>query len=171
MSQALRKLTASVCRSKTCLIFINQLRMKIGVMFGSPETTSGGRALRFYASVRLDIRRIGKVTKGDDVIGNRTRVKVVKNKVAPPFRQTEFDILFGHGICRESEVLDLGVESKVLEQSGNWCSFNGQALGNGREQARRFLKQNPDLTTEIIQAVACSRQADEQPAPRVAKAS
>ena len=171
MSKALRKITGNVSRSQTCMVFINQLRMKIGVMFGSPETTSGGRALRFYASVRLDIRRIGKVSKGDDVIGNRTRVRVVKNKVAPPFRQTEFDILFGHGICRESEVLDLGVESKVLEQSGNWCSFNGQALGNGREQARLFLKQNPDLTAEIIQAVERSRQVDAQPVPRVAKAS
>jgi recombination protein RecA len=171
MSQALRKLTATVCRSKTCLVFINQLRMKIGVMFGSPETTSGGRALRFYASVRLDIRRIGKVSKDDEVIGNRTRVKVVKNKVAPPFRETEFDILFGHGICRESEVLALGVASKVLEQSGSWYSFNGQALGNGREQARLFLKQNPDLAAEIILAIRRSRQADAQPAPRVAKAS
>ena len=171
MSKALRKITGSVCRSQTCMIFINQLRMKIGVMFGSPETTSGGRALRFYASVRLDIRRIGKVSKGDDVIGNRTRVKVVKNKVAPPFRQAEFDILFGYGICRESEVLDLGVASKVVEQSGSWYSFNGQALGNGREQARLFLKQAPELAAEIIQAILRTRQADVQPGARVAKAS
>jgi len=155
MSQALRKLTGSLARSQTCLIFINQLRMKIGVRFGNPETTSGGRALRFYASVRIDIRRIGSVKKGKDeeVIGNRTRAKVVKNKVAPPFRQAEFDILFGEGISREQELLDLGVATGALAQAGNWYSFNGLQLGNGKDHARLFLKENPELAQRIVDAI------------------
>lgn len=171
MSQALRKLTASVARSKTCLIFINQMRMKIGVMFGNPETTSGGRALRFYASVRLDVRRVGAVKQGESIVGNHTRVKVVKNKVAPPFRQAEFDILFGEGISRESELLDLGAERKVLKQSGNWYSFDGLALGNGREQARLFLKQNAELAGQLLQAIRQKRHATEPATPVMALAS
>jgi len=158
MSQALRKLTGSLARSRTCLIFINQLRMKIGVTFGSPETTSGGRALRFCASVRIDIRRIGAVKKGDEVIGNHTRAKVVKNKVAPPFRQAEFDILFGQGISRENELLDLGVATGALAQAGNWYSFNGVQLGNGKEAARLFLKDNPAVARRIADAIQQSYQ-------------
>ena len=161
MSKALRKITGSVSRSQTCVIFINQLRMKIGVMFGSPETTSGGRALRFYASVRIDIRRISSIKKDEVVVGNRTRAKVVKNKVAPPFRQAEFDILFGEGISREQELLDVGVASGVLKQSGNWYAFGELQLGNGKEQARLFLKQNPELAQQIVEGIRQAR----QPAP------
>ncbi len=172
MSQALRKITANLSRSRTCLVFINQIRMKIGVMFGSPETTSGGRALRFYASLRLDIRRIGRLKNGEEVIGNLTRVKVVKNKVAPPFRQAEFELLYGHGISREGEILDLGAEHKVLAKSGNWWSFGQMALGNGREQARQFLKANPDAANQIADAIAAARRADQEPEPQpIAKAS
>src|SRR5580765_3907889 len=149
MSQALRKLTGVVSKSKTSLIFINQLREKIGVMFGNPETTTGGRALKFYASVRLDIRRIASIKDGDAVVGGRTRAKVVKNKVAPPFREAEFDMMYGEGISREGDLIDQGVERKVIDKSGTWFSYNGERLGQGRENAKAFLKQNPDMATGI----------------------
>jgi recombination protein RecA len=151
MSQALRKLTGVVSKSKTCLIFINQLREKIGVMFGNPETTTGGRALKFYSSVRVDIRRIGAIKDGDTVVGGRTRVKVVKNKLAPPFREAEFDIMYGEGISREGDLLDQGVERKIVEKSGTWFSYGGERLGQGRENAKTFLKQNPEMTNAIEQ--------------------
>lgn len=149
MSQALRKLTAIVSKSNTCLIFINQIREKIGVMFGNPETTTGGRALKFYSSIRVDIRRIGSLKEGDQMVGNRTRVKIVKNKLAPPFREAEFDILYGQGISRVSDVLDLGVDRKLVEKSGTWFSFGGERLGQGRENARQFLMSNPDLLNDL----------------------
>ena len=149
MSQALRKLTGVVSKSKTCLIFINQLREKIGVMFGNPETTTGGRALKFYSSVRVDIRRIGAIKDGETIVGGRTRVKVVKNKVAPPFREAEFDIMYGEGISREGDLIDQGVERKIIEKSGTWFSYGGERLGQGRENAKAFLKQNPDIASEI----------------------
>jgi len=153
MSQALRKLTATVHRSNCMIIFINQIRMKIGVMFGNPETTTGGNALKFYASVRLDIRRIGQIKEREDVIGNQTRVKVVKNKVAPPFRQVEFDILYGEGISKTGELIDLGVKANVVEKSGSWYSYNGERIGQGREKARQFLKENVAVADEIEDAV------------------
>ena len=153
MSQALRKLTSNIKRSNTLVIFINQIRMKIGVMFGSPETTSGGNALKFYASVRLDIRRIGAIKRGDEVVGNETRVKVVKNKVAPPFRQVEFDILYGEGFSREGELLDLGVANNLVDKSGAWYSYKGERIGQGRDNVREFLKQNPDMAAEINKAL------------------
>ena len=149
MSQALRKLTATINKTGCTLIFINQIRMKIGVMFGSPETTTGGNALKFYSSVRLDIRRIGAIKNGDDVIGNRTRVKVVKNKVAPPFKKVEFDIMFGKGISRSGEVLDMAVDSDVVKKSGSWFSYEDTKLGQGRENSKIFLKNNPEITKEI----------------------
>jgi recombination protein RecA len=149
MSQALRKLTASISRTQCMVIFINQIRMKIGVMFGSPETTTGGNALKFYASVRLDIRRIGAIKDRDEVVGNQTRVKVVKNKVAPPFRQVEFDIMYGEGISKSGELLDLGVTAGVVEKSGAWFSYGGERIGQGRENAKSFLKQHPDVAEEI----------------------
>jgi recombination protein RecA len=149
MSQALRKLTASISKSNTLVIFINQIRMKIGVMFGSPETTTGGNALKFYSSVRLDIRRIGALKDRDEVIGNQTRVKVVKNKVAPPFREVEFDILYGEGISKSGELLDLGVKGGIIEKSGSWYSHDSQRIGQGRENARRFLLDNPDIAAGI----------------------
>jgi recombination protein RecA len=149
MSQALRKLTGVVAKSKTCLVFINQLREKIGVMFGNPETTTGGRALKFYASVRIDIRRIGAIKDGDRVTGGRTRVKVVKNKVAPPFREAEFDIMYGEGISREGDLLDLGVEHKIIDKSGTWFSYSGERLGQGRENSKQFLRDNPELYRKI----------------------
>ena len=149
MSQALRKLTANIKRTNTLVIFINQIRMKIGVLFGNPETTTGGNALKFYASVRMDIRRIGSIKKGDEVIGSETRVKVVKNKVAPPFKQAEFDIMYGEGISREGEVLEIGVNLQVLEKSGAWYVYNGDRLGQGKDNARDFLKENPALAKEI----------------------
>ena len=149
MSQALRKLTANIKRSNTLVIFINQIRMKIGVMFGNPETTTGGNALKFYASVRLDIRRIGSIKRGEEVVGSETRVKVVKNKVAPPFRQAEFDILYGEGISREGEIIELGVEQKLIEKSGAWYSYNGDKIGQGKDNARDFLKERPELAREI----------------------
>jgi len=149
MSQALRKLTGTIKKTNTMVIFINQIRMKIGVMFGSPETTTGGNALKFYASVRLDIRRIGSIKKGEEVIGNETKVKVVKNKVSPPFKTAEFDILYGLGISREGEVIDMGVEAKVLEKSGAWYAYQGEKIGQGKDNAREFLKENPDLALEI----------------------
>ena len=149
MSQALRKLTANINRTNTLVIFINQIRMKIGVMFGSPETTTGGNALKFYASVRLDIRRIGGIKKGDEVIGNETRVKVVKNKVAPPFREAVFDILYGEGISREGEIIELGVVHKLVDKSGSWYAYNGEKIGQGKDNAREFLRNNPKIAEEI----------------------
>ncbi|MGH8282565.1 MAG: recombinase RecA [Gammaproteobacteria bacterium] len=153
MSQALRKLTANIKRSNTLVIFINQIRMKIGVMFGNPETTTGGNALKFYASVRLDIRRIGAIKKGDEVIGNETRVKVVKNKVAPPFRQAEFEILYGEGISRAGEIIELGVLQNLIEKSGAWYSYKGKKIAQGKEGAREYMQQNPEIAAEIEQAI------------------
>ena len=153
MSQALRKLTASINRSNTMVIFINQIRMKIGVMYGSPETTTGGHALKFYASVRLDIRRIGAIKEHDEVVGNQTRVKVVKNKLAPPFKQVEFDIMYGEGISKTGELVDLGVKAGVVEKSGAWFSYDSQRIGQGRENAKTFLKANPDIAGKIEVAV------------------
>jgi recombination protein RecA len=153
MSQALRKLTASISRSNTMVVFINQIRMKIGVMYGSPETTTGGNALKFYASVRLDIRRIGAIKDREEVVGNQTRVKVVKNKVAPPFKQVEFDIMYGEGVSKSGELIDLGVKAGVVEKSGAWFSFDSQRLGQGRENAKAFLKANPDISTKIERAI------------------
>jgi recombination protein RecA len=149
MSQALRKLTANINRTNTLVIFINQIRMKIGVMYGNPETTTGGNALKFYASVRLDIRRIGGIKKGDEAVGNETRVKVVKNKVAPPFREAIFDILYGEGISREGEIIELGVTHKLVEKSGSWYAYNGEKIGQGKDNAREFLKTNPPIAEEI----------------------
>jgi recombination protein RecA len=153
MSQALRKLTANIKRSNTLVIFINQIRMKIGVMFGSPETTTGGNALKFYSSVRLDIRRIGAIKKGDEVVGNETRVKVVKNKVAPPFKQAEFEILYGQGISREGEIIDLGVAHDFVDKAGSWYSYNGERIGQGKDNVRQFLRENPALAAEIEQLI------------------
>jgi recombination protein RecA len=153
MSQALRKLTGAVSKSKTCLIFINQLREKIGVMFGNPETTTGGRALKFYSSVRIDIRRIGAIKDGDVVVGGRTRVKVVKNKVAPPFREAEFDVMYGEGISKEGDLLDLAVERKIVDKSGTWFAFNGDRLGQGRENVKQFLKDNPTIYKSLEEKV------------------
>jgi recombination protein RecA len=153
MSQALRKLTASISRSNTMVIFINQIRMKIGVMYGSPETTTGGNALKFYASVRLDIRRIGAIKERDEVIGNQTRVKVVKNKLAPPFKQVEFDIMYGEGVSKTGELLDLGVKAGVVEKSGSWFSYDSQRIGQGRENAKLYLKQNPEVANRIEAAI------------------
>ncbi len=149
MSQALRKLTANINRSRCMVIFINQIRMKIGVMFGSPETTTGGNALKFYASIRLDIRRIGALKKGDEIIGNQTRVKVVKNKMAPPFKQAEFEILYGEGISRQGEIIELGVKYNMIDKSGAWYSYNGDRIGQGKENVRQFMKENPAMAAEI----------------------
>ena len=149
MSQALRKLTGAIKRTNTTVIFINQIRMKIGVMFGSPETTTGGNALKFYASMRLDIRRIGSIKKGDEVVGNETRVKVVKNKVSPPFREAIFDIMYGHGISREGEIIDMGVEADIVEKSGSWYAYNGDRIGQGKDNVREFLKENPAIAQDI----------------------
>jgi recombination protein RecA len=149
MSQALRKLTGSISKSRTCVIFVNQIRMNIGVMFGNPETTSGGRALKFYSSVRMDIRRIGSIKDGDQVIGNRTRVKVVKNKVAPPFKDAEFDIVYGEGISYHGELIDLGANLNLVEKTGTWFSFGKERLGQGRENARKYLRENPDITSKL----------------------
>ncbi len=149
MSQALRKLTGVVSKSNTCLVFINQIREKIGVMFGNPETTTGGRALKFYATVRADIRRIAAIKEGDAVIGNRTKVKIVKNKLAPPFREAEFDIIYGEGISREGDLLDLGVAQNIIEKSGAWFSYKGERIGQGRENSRQFLKDNADIRQQI----------------------
>src|SRR6201981_3356470 len=149
MSQALRKLTASINKSNTMVIFINQIRMKIGVMYGNPETTTGGNALKFYASVRLDIRRIGAIKEAEKVIGNRTKVKVVKNKLAPPFREVEFDIMYGEGVSKEGELIDLGIRAGIVEKSGAWFSYDGQRIGQGRDNAREFLRENPDIAREI----------------------
>ncbi|OIP10610.1 MAG: recombinase RecA [Rhodocyclales bacterium CG17_big_fil_post_rev_8_21_14_2_50_68_7] len=153
MSQALRKLTANIKRTNTLVIFINQIRMKIGVMFGNPETTTGGNALKFYASVRLDIRRIGSIKRADEVVGSETRVKVVKNKVAPPFKQAEFDILYNEGISREGEIIELGVQHKIVEKSGAWYAYNGERIGQGKDNSREFLKDHPDIALEIENAI------------------
>ena len=153
MSQALRKLTGNIKRSNTLVIFINQIRMKIGVMFGSPETTSGGNALKFYASVRLDIRRIGAIKKQDEIVGNETRVKVVKNKVAPPFKEAYFDILYGHGVSHEGEIVDLGVKCEIIDKAGSWYSYNGDRIGQGKENVRNFLKENPEAAQSIEAAI------------------
>jgi recombination protein RecA len=160
MSQALRKLAGIVAKSKTSLIFINQIRMKIGVMFGSPETTTGGNALKFYSSVRLDIRRIGAIKDRDEVVGNATRVKVVKNKVAPPFKQVEFDIMYGEGISKMGELLDLGVKAGVVEKSGAWFSYGDERIGQGRENAKTFLKENPDIAHEIEDKIRAAHGLD-----------
>ena len=169
MSQALRKLTAVVAKSSTCLIFINQLREKIGVMFGSPETTTGGRALKFYSSVRIDIRRIGAIKDGDQVTGNRTRVKIVKNKLAPPFRIAEFDLMYGEGVSREGDLLDLAVERRMVEKSGTWFSYGGERLGQGREKVKLFLKQNPEIfdaiDTRVRKELGLTAEPAEEPAP------
>jgi recombination protein RecA len=161
MSQALRKLTAIVSKSRTCLIFINQIREKIGVMFGNPETTTGGRALKFYSSIRADIRRIAAIKDGDVVTGNRTKVKIVKNKMAPPFREAEFDIIYGEGISKEGDLIDLGVAQNLVEKSGAWYSYKGERIGQGRENARQFLKDNPDvfkkLDVELRKALGLTR--------------
>jgi recombination protein RecA len=149
MSQALRKLTATISKTNTMVIFINQIRMKIGVMFGSPETTTGGNALKFYASVRMDIRRVGSIKRGEEVVGNETKVKVVKNKVAPPFKLAEFDILYGEGISREGEIIDLGVLHKIVDKSGAWYAYNGEKIGQGKDNSREFLRENPELAREI----------------------
>jgi len=149
MSQALRKLTANIKRSNTLVIFINQIRMKIGVMFGNPETTTGGNALKFYASVRIDIRRVGSIKKGDEVIGNETRAKVVKNKVAPPFKQADFDILYGEGISREGEIIELGVQQKLIDKSGAWYAYKGEKIGQGKDNAREFLREHPEIAADI----------------------
>lgn len=171
MSQALRKLTANLNKSNTIAIFINQLREKIGVMFGSPETTTGGNALKFYASVRLDIRRIGSIKKGEEVIGNETKVKIVKNKVAPPFKEAEFDILYGLGISREGEVIDMGVIAKVVEKSGSWYAYNGEKIGQGKDNAREFLKENPEIALEIENRVREAMGVPLQAAPTVGGAA
>lgn len=167
MSQALRKLTGTISKTKCCCIFINQLREKIGVMFGNPETTTGGNALKFYASVRLDIRRIGQIKDGDTVVGNRVRVKVVKNKVAPPFRQSEFDIMYGVGISKEGEIVDMGVELNVIQKSGSWFSYEGDKLGQGRDSVVQLLKDNPELSTEIEKKIRDKVMGEE---PKPAKA-
>jgi recombination protein RecA len=153
MSQALRKLTANIKRSNTMVVFINQIRMKIGVMFGSPETTTGGNALKFYSSVRLDIRRIGAIKKGDEIIGNQTRVKVVKNKVAPPFKMAEFEILYGFGISREGEIIDLGVQHGLIDKAGSWYSYGEDRIGQGKENVREFLRTHPETAVEIEQKI------------------
>ena len=161
MSQALRKLTANIKRSNCIVIFINQIRMKIGVMFGSPETTTGGNALKFYSSVRLDIRRTGAIKKGDEVVGNETRVKVVKNKVAPPFRQATFEILYGEGVSREGEIIELGVAQGLIEKSGAWYSYNGDRIGQGRENVRNFLKENPDIARHVESQIRATLMPEE----------
>ena len=163
MSQALRKLTGSINRTNTLVIFINQIRMKIGVMFGSPETTTGGNALKFYASVRMDIRRTGSIKSGDEVIGNETKVKVVKNKIAPPFKEAHFDILYGEGTSREGEIIDLGVDNKIVEKSGSWYSYGGERIGQGKDNARQFLKDRPQLAREIENKVRAALGVRELP--------
>ena len=171
MSQALRKLTANIKRTNCLVIFINQIRMKIGVMFGSPETTTGGNALKFYASVRLDIRRIGSIKKGDEVVGNDTKVKVVKNKVAPPFKQVQFEILYGEGISHEGEIIELGVQQGIIDKAGAWYSYNGDRIGQGKENVRNFLKENPDISNEIETRIRAELlPSKEQPEPQLAEA-
>jgi recombination protein RecA len=172
MSQALRKLTGNIKRSNCMVVFINQIRMKIGVMFGSPETTTGGNALKFYSSVRLDIRRIGALKKGDEVVGNQTRVKVVKNKLAPPFKQAEFEILYGEGISREGEIIELGVKHGLVDKSGAWYSYNGDRIGQGKENVRQFLKDNPDIADEIDAKIRAELMPEKAPkaAPKAPEA-
>ncbi|MDA8225865.1 MAG: recombinase RecA [Betaproteobacteria bacterium] len=167
MSQALRKLTGHIKRTNTLVIFINQIRMKIGVMFGNPETTTGGNALKFYASVRIDIRRTGAIKKGEEVIGSETRVKVVKNKVAPPFRQAEFDILYGEGISREGEIIELGVQGKLIDKSGAWYAYNGEKIGQGKDNAREYLREHPEIAREIENRVRAAIGVHAAPAMRV----
>ncbi|MEX2354033.1 MAG: recombinase RecA [Gammaproteobacteria bacterium] len=169
MSQALRKLTANIKRSNTLVIFINQIRMKIGVMFGNPETTTGGNALKFYASVRLDIRRIGAIKKGDEIVGNETRVKVVKNKVAPPFKEVIFDILYGEGISRESEIINLGSQHDIIEKSGAWYSYNGERIGQGKDNVRMYLKENTEIAREIEARIREKLLPDAKPAAKQAE--
>lgn len=164
MSQALRKLTGAISKSKTCVIFINQIREKVGVMFGNPETTTGGRALKFYSSVRMEVRRQDTLKQGQDMVGNRTKVKVVKNKVAPPFKQAEFDIMYGEGISREGSVVDVGAELDIIDKSGAWYSYNGERLGQGRENVKEFLKKHPDIAAEIEQKIRASISAISAPA-------
>ena len=171
MSQALRKLTGNIKRSNCMVIFINQIRMKIGVMFGSPETPTGGNALKFYASIRLDIRRIGALKKGDEVIGNQTRVKVVKNKMAPPFKQAEFEILYGEGISKEGELIDLGVLHNMIDKSGAWYSYNGERIGQGKENVRQFMKEHPEMTDEIDQRLRAQLLITRSAAAAAAKAA
>jgi recombination protein RecA len=169
MSQALRKLTGNIKRTNTLVIFINQIRMKIGVMFGNPETTTGGNALKFYASVRLDIRRTGTIKKADEVIGSETRVKVVKNKVAPPFKEANFDILYGEGISREGEIVELGVAHRIVEKSGAWYAYGGEKIGQGKDNAREFLRSNPDTAREIENKVRAALGVTELPAGETAE--
>ncbi len=169
MSQALRKLTANIKRSNTLVIFINQIRMKIGVMFGNPETTSGGNALKFYASVRLDIRRIGSIKKGDEVVGSETRVKVVKNKVAPPFKQAEFEIFYDQGISREGEIIEIGAQAGIVEKSGTWYSYGGNRIGQGKDNARNYLKEHPDTAREIEAKIRAKLMLKTAPAPAAAE--
>jgi recombination protein RecA len=175
MSQALRKLTASIKRSNCMVIFINQIRMKIGVMFGSPETTTGGNALKFYASVRLDIRRIGSIKKGDEIVGNETRVKVVKNKIAPPFKQAEFDIFYGSGISREGEIIDLGVQASIVDKAGSWFSYNGERIGQGKDNVREYLREHPQMAADIESRVrdhfGVAQRAGAMPPSAAAKAA
>src|SRR5262249_1867659 len=175
MSQALRKLTGTVAKSNTILVFINQMRMKIGVMFGNPETTTGGNALKFYASVRMDIRRVGALKDGEKVVGNRTRVKVVKNKLSPPFREIEFDIMYGEGISREGDVLDLATENNILEKSGAWFAWKGERIGQGRENAKQFLKEHPEVLAEIekkmLEHFGVVRKSEAQPQQAAPQAS
>jgi recombination protein RecA len=168
MSQALRKLAANIKRSNAMVVFINQIRMKIGVMFGSPETTTGGNALKFYASVRLDIRRIGAIKKGDEIIGNQTRVKVVKNKVSPPFKMAEFEILYGHGISREGEIIDLGVQHGLIDKAGSWYSYGDDRIGQGKENVREYLKANPETAVEIETKIRAKLLPDTVDAPAAA---
>ncbi len=165
LSQALRKLTANIKRSNTLVIFINQLRMKIGVMFGNPETTTGGNALKFYSSVRLDIRRTGAIKKGDEIVGNETKVKVVKNKVAPPFKTVNFEILYGEGISREGEIIDLGVDNKIIDKAGAWYSYNGDRIGQGKDKVRTFMKENPEVAAEIEQKIRQTMMPDPKDLP------
>ena len=175
MSQALRKLTGTISKSMTCVIFINQIRMRIGVMFGNPETTTGGNALKFYATQRLDIRRIGAIKDGDQVVGNRTRVKVVKNKIAPPFKDAEFDILYGKGISKEGDILDLGVDLGIVEKSGAWYSFGEERIGQGRENVKRFLNENQDIRDRIgnlvVEKTGLKRLKEEDQKPQEKKPS
>ena len=159
MSQALRKLTATISKSNTIVVFVNQIRMKIGVMFGNPETTSGGNALKFYSSVRLDVRRIASIKQGQDVVGNRTKVRVVKNKVAPPFKEVEFDLIYGEGISREGDIIDLAVEKNLVEKSGTWYAYHDQRIGQGRENAKQFLKENPKILEQMEQEILENFQA------------
>jgi recombination protein RecA len=165
MSQALRKLVSAISKSKTCVVFINQIRMKIGQMYGSPETTTGGNALKFYATMRLDIRRIGPIKEGQDIVGNRTRVKVVKNKIAPPFKEVEFDIVYGRGISKEGDVLDLAVDASLVDKAGTWYSYNGERLGQGRENAKSFMREHPEILNDIEQKIRQMRDLKSSASP------